>query len=97
MSDYNAVSRARHAVEFTQSQFGIHYIARLETAKARHLKTAMDTELADSYRAHAATKAATVQSELDYFTNSQLVLSDPTFLSRLQEKLSGKESPKPIV
>lgn len=97
MSEYNTVTRAGHAVEFAQSQFGLHYLARLETAKARHLKVVMNLSLSDSVRAHAGTSAATVQSELDYFTNSQLVLTDPTFLARLQSKLAGKETPEPIV
>ena len=95
--DYPSIAIAADAVEFANSRFGKHYIARLEASRQRHLDLVMNTELTDSFRAHAATKAATVQSELDYFTTSQAVMNNPSLVAKLRAKLTKKEDPKPIV
>lgn len=94
---YPSIAIAADAVEFASSRFGKHYLARLEASRQRHLDLAMNSELTDSFRAHAATKAATVQSEIDYFATSQSVMANPTLVAKLRAKLSKKEDPKPIV
>lgn len=96
-SDYSGLDLATDATSFADSRFGQHYLARLEASRRRHLEIAMDTTLNDSFRAHAATKAATVQSEIDYFTTSRNVLKDPTLLERLKAAVRSKEGPEPIV
>ncbi|PPG91550.1 MULTISPECIES: hypothetical protein [unclassified Rathayibacter] len=97
MSEYSGLDLATDATAFASSRFGQHYLARLEASRKRHIEIAMNTELNDSYRAHAATKAATVQSEIDYFTTSRNVLADPTLLERLKAAVRGRETPEPIV
>lgn len=95
--DYPSIAIAADAAEFASTRFGKHYLARLEASRQRHLELAMNSELTDSFRAHAATKAATVQSEIDYFATSQAVMKDPSLVAKMRAKLIKKEDSKPIV
>lgn len=97
VSEYSGLDLATDATAFADSHFGQHYLARLEASRKRHIDIAMNTELNDSFRAHAATKAATVQSELNYFATSRNVLKDPSLLDRLKDAVRGRETPDLIV
>jgi hypothetical protein len=57
----------------------------------------MDTNYNDSFRAHAATKAAACKDELDYFKTAQSIKNNPDLLARLAEKLKPKKGADPIV
>ncbi|MCA1565830.1 MAG: hypothetical protein LC803_09370 [Acidobacteria bacterium] len=85
------------ANEFANSRFGQHYLNRLVQAKEREMRMAMDARLTDSQRAHAASRAATVQAELDYFETAKTVRETPSLLNRLRRKLTGEEDIEPIV
>ncbi|MBO1267084.1 hypothetical protein [Arthrobacter cavernae] len=90
MSDYDSLQITQDAVAFAKSKFGKHYLKRLEKAKARYLELTMNEELTDNFRAHAGTKAATVQLEIDYFMTAQTVADTPTFMKRLRDKINAR-------
>ena len=97
MDNYDTIQLVNDATTFADSKFGQHYLVRLRKALKRHLDAAMDTKLSDSQRAHAATKAATVQSELEYFEIAKSVQETPSLLDRLRRKLRREEESDPIV
>lgn len=95
-SNYSPVDLASDASNFATSRFGKHYLERLEQIKERELRVAMDTRYSESFRAHAATKAAAVTDELDYFQTAQTIRNKPELLSRLSAKLALKKKGEPI-
>lgn len=85
MSEYDPIQLTADAAKFANSRFGKHYLARLEAAKARFLDEAMNDELTDTQRAHAATKAHTVKLEIDYFATATAVQEDAKLLKRMSD------------
>jgi len=83
--DDNPAVLAQDAVKFAQSRFGQHYLARLAKAVKKAQTVAENVELADSYRAHHATKAAALKAEIEYFATAQTIANDPGMLARLRE------------
>lgn len=83
--NYDPVQRTQDAVAFAQSRFGQHYLQSLQSAVEDAQKVAENLELSDSYRAHHATKAATLKTELDYFKTAQTIIETPTLLKKLKE------------
>jgi hypothetical protein len=95
---YSAMDITNDAVAFAASRFGKHYLKRLETNKRRELDIAMNSNYSDSYRAHAATKAAAMDKELDYFATAARIKADPNLLQRLIAKTKPKaKEDTPIV
>lgn len=91
MDKYDPLQLVQDANTFAKSKFGQHYLERLAKAKQRELGAAMNLALSDGLRAHAATKAATVQAEMDYFDTAKKVQETPSLLKRLRKKLIREE------
>lgn len=91
LPEYNPIELSKDAVDFANSRFGKHYMARLERLQKRHLDAAMDIDYSDSYRAHRASKAAALASQLEFFQIAQTIQDTPSLLNRLRKKLMGKE------
>lgn len=97
MDNYTSDQITRDAVAFAESQFGQHYLARLEKAKKRALDDAMDLDLSDTYRVHRASQAASKQDEIDYFATAQRVYDDPSLMKKLRDKvLKRREADKEL-
>ena len=93
LSKYDPTELAKDATAFASSNFGKHYLERLASTRERHLKDAMNSNYNDSFRAHAATKAAAVQDEIDYFDTAKKIRNSPDLIARLTSKFKKEESP----
>ena len=91
MPKYEPIEISADATEFANSRFGNHYLARLKSSKKRHLDAAMNITFTDSYRAHRASKAAALTSEIEYFKIAQTIQETPSLLNRLRKKWMSKE------
>lgn len=89
--DYTTEMIARDATAFAASDFGKHYLDRLEKAHERCMTAVMNVELSDSYRANMASKASAVSAELEYFEIAKSIINNPKLLQRLRDKLNKKE------
>ena len=88
---YDPIDLSQDATRFANSRFGKHYLARLERLKTVHLTAAMKVDFTDSYRAHRASKAAAIDSELEFFRIARTIQESPSLLKRLRKKLLGRE------
>lgn len=89
-SEYGTVEIVHDATTFAASRFGQHYLDRLKDKKADALNVAMDMSFNDSFRAHSATVAKSVQDELDYFDGLQRIKNKPATMKKLADVLRGK-------
>ena len=89
-SKYGTVEIVHDATSFAASRFGKHYLERLQAKKDDALTAAMNLTYTDSFRAHSATVAKSVQDELDYFEAVQRIKNKPELMKSLAERLKIK-------
>lgn len=89
-SKYGTSDIVNDATSFASSRFGKHYLERLASKKGDALNAAMNMDFTDSYRAHSATVAKSVQDELDYFEAVQRIKNNPSLMKTLADRLKVK-------
>jgi hypothetical protein len=90
--NYDPIKLAGDVAEFLQTDFGRYYMERLDLTKQRSLAKAMNFELSDTERAHAATRAATINAEQAFFMMSKAVNADPKLHSQLMKGIERREA-----
>ena len=85
MKDYDPVQLVKDATRFKRSQFGQHYLAKLDQRVSDAKSAAVDRRLSREERADQALIAAEAQSQIDYFTTAEKTASNPSLLKRLAE------------
>lgn len=84
-SAYDPVQLVKDATRFARTDFGKHYIAKLEQRVEECKQGAVDLRLSREDRADLALIASEAQRQLDYFTAAQKTASDPNLLKRLAD------------
>jgi len=86
----NSLAIANMATQFAQSEWGKHYVARLERIRDEYRKKAgLLTITADESRAYSV-KATAYDDEISYFQTAQTIVSSPNLVKMLKDKLKSK-------
>ena len=97
MSDqYDAVQLATDATKFARSQFGKHYLAKLERRRAEWQNVIDDRNASDEDATRARWQRIALAEQIEFFRVSQQIKEDPSMLQRLREgaarRLGRKEA-----
>ena len=85
MSD--SLALAHEAVTFSRSEFGKHYLERLERVRDDYRKRAEDINATESESRAYSLKASAYEDELGYFRTATEIVSNPSIVKRLTDKL----------
>ena len=88
MSD--SLALAHEAVSFTQSEFGKHYLKRLETIRDDYRRKAEDVRATESESRAFSLKASAYDDEIGYFRTATEIVTNPGIVKRLTDKLRAK-------
>jgi len=81
---------AHEAVTFARSEFGKHYIARLEHIRDDYQKRAGSVDVTESQSRALSLKASAYDDEIGYFKTALEITTNPTIMKRLTDKLKKK-------
>lgn len=84
-SEYDPVQLVKDAARFARTDFGKHYIEKLERRVEECKSGAVDLRLSREERADWGLIASEAQRQLDYFTAAHKTASDPNLLKRLAD------------
>lgn len=87
----DSLALAHEAVTFSRSQFGKHYIARLERIRDDYRSRAEDINATESQSRALSLKASAYEDEIGYFRTATEIVSNPGIVKRLTNKLRAKE------
>lgn len=90
MSD--SLALAHQAVSFSRSEYGKHYIARLEKIRDDYRKKAEDVRSTESQSRAYSLKASAYDDEIGYFRTATEIVSNPSIIKRLTDKLRKDET-----
>ena len=85
-----SLALANEAVTFSRSEFGKHYIARLERVRDDYRKRAEDIRATESESRAFSLKASAYEDEIGYFRTATEIVTNPSIVKRLTEKLRAK-------
>jgi len=86
----DSLALAHEAVTFANSQFGKHYLARLERIRDDYRKKAEDVRATESESRAFSLKASAYDDELGYFRTANEIVSNPGIVKQLTAKLRKK-------
>ena len=92
MNEYHPVQLVKDATAFARSDFGKHFLKKLEHRVAECRSNAVDMRLTRTERADWGVVASEAQRQLDYFITAQKTASDPNLLQRLAEGFKKRMS-----
>jgi len=85
-----SLALANEAVTFSRSEFGKHYIARLERVRDDYRKRAEDIRATESESRAFSLKASAYEDEIGYFRTATEIVTNPSIVKRLTDKLRAK-------
>jgi len=83
----DSLALAHEAVTFSRSEFGKHYIARLENIRNDYRKKAEDIRSTESESRAFSLKASAYDDEIGYFRTATEIVTNPGIVKRLTDKL----------
>jgi hypothetical protein len=86
----NSLAVAQEATKFVQSEWGKHYITRLERIRDEYRKKAGLMNISEAESRALSVKATAYDDELSYFQTAQTIVSSPSLVKMLKEKLKSK-------
>ena len=86
----SSLALANEAVVFAQSEFGKHYLQRLDRIRSDYRKKAEDVRATESESRAFSLKASAYDDELGYFRTAMEIVSNPSIVKRLKDKLKAK-------
>jgi len=82
-----SLALAHEAVTFSRSEFGKHYLARLEKVRDDYRKKAEDIRASESESRAFSLKASAYEDEIGYFKTATEIVTNPSIVKRLTDKL----------
>jgi len=82
-----SLALAHEAVTFSRSEFGKHYLSRLERVRDDYRKKAEDIRVTESESRAFSLKASAYEDEIGYFRTATEIVSNPSIVKRLTDKL----------
>lgn len=86
----SSLSLAQEAANFTNSVFGKHYIARLEVIRDDYRRRSESVDITESQSRAYSLKASAYDDEIGYFRTAVEIVSNPSIVKRLKDKLKSK-------
>jgi len=88
----NSLALAQEAVNFIRSEYGKHYLARLQKIRDDYRKKAEDVRATESESRAFSLKASAYDDEIGYFKTATEIVSNPSIVKRLKDKLKKQEN-----
>ena len=82
-----SLALANEAVTFSRSEFGKHYIARLERIRNDYRMKAEHVSATESESRAFSLKASAYDDEIGYFKTAMEIVTNPGIVKRLTDKL----------
>jgi hypothetical protein len=87
---YDPVQLVKDATKFARSQFGQHYLNKLEARVSECTRNAVNPAINRSDRADWGLLASEAQRQIDYFKTAQATAASPTLLQKLAEGFKAR-------
>ena len=86
----NSLGIAQQATQFLASEYGKHHLARWEKIRDDYQRKAgLDNITAEQSRAYSI-KASVYEDEITYFNTANAIVSSPSLVKMLKDKLKAK-------
>ena len=86
----SSLSLARLASQFVQTEYGKHYVERLERIRTDYRNRAESVNATESESRAFSLKASAYDDEIRYFKTAIEIASNPSIVKRLTDKLKQK-------
>lgn len=85
-----SLALAQEAVAFARSEYGKHYIQRLEKIRDDYRRRSEDIRATENESRAYSLKASAYNDEIGYFKTALEIVSNPSIVKRLKDKLRQK-------
>lgn len=86
----SSLALAQEASNFIRTEFGKHYLSRLERIRDDYRRRSEHVDVTESQSRAYSLKASAYDDEIGYFRTAEEIVSNPSIVKRLKDKLKRK-------